>query len=34
MELEQQYDCIENQLHFENMNDIESKFLNNIFVNL
>lgn len=34
MELEQQYDRIENQLRFENKNDTESKFLNHIFVNV
>lgn len=36
MELEQQYDRIENQLRFETLrrNDTESKFLNHIFVNV
>jgi len=33
MELEQQYDRIENQLRFEDENDTESKFPNHIFVN-
>jgi len=34
MELEQQYNRIENQLRFENENDTKSKFLNDIFVNV
>jgi len=34
MELEQQYNRIENQLRFENENDIKSNFLNDIFVNV
>ena len=33
LEFEQQYNRIKDQLRFENENDIESKFSNNIFVN-